>query len=164
VQKEDYPDTTQWLAQHENLIVTRTFSKAYGLAGLRIGYALSSTDVADLLNRVRQPFNVNAMAQVAAITALKDTAHLQQSLQMNINGMQQLTRGFADMGLSWIPSVGNFVCLEIGAMASRVYDRLLYEGVIVRPIANYGLPDHLRITIGNRFENERLLSSLDRVL
>lgn len=164
VQKETYPDSTQWLAEYGNLIVTRTFSKAYGLAGLRIGYGLSSLSIADLLNRVRQPFNVNAMAQIAALAALKDEAHLQQSIQMNINGMQQLTRGFADMGLSWIPSVGNFVCLELGGMAGRVYNRLLYEGIIVRLIANYDLPHHLRITIGSRLEIERFLSALDRVL
>ncbi|NOX08031.1 MAG: histidinol-phosphate transaminase [Gammaproteobacteria bacterium] len=164
VQKEDYPDTTQWLSEYNNLIVTRTFSKAYGLAGLRIGYSVSHTDIADLLNRVRQPFNVNAMAQVAALTALQDNAHIQQSLQMNINGMQQLTRAFSDMGFGWIPSVGNFVCLDVNTDGTEVYERLLHEGIIVRPVANYALPRHLRITIGNHFENDRLIASLNRVL
>jgi histidinol-phosphate aminotransferase len=164
VAEPDYPDTTQWLARFPNLIVTRTFSKAYGLAGLRIGYALSHPQIADLLNRVREPFNVNTIAQAAALAALEDTAHLKQSIWINREGMRCLQDACAELGLTALRSVGNFLCVDIKRPSGAVYEALLREGVIVRPIANYGLPNHLRITIGLPEENERLINALRNVL
>ncbi len=155
----DYPDGSRWLADYPNLVVTRTFSKLYGLAGLRVGYGLSHPDVADMLNRVRQPFNVNSLALAAAEAAVGDAAHRQRSLTANAEGMAQLTAAFADLGLAYIPSVGNFVCVKVGDGAA-VYESLLRQGVIVRPIANYGMPDYLRITVGSAGENRRCIEAL----
>ncbi|UCC55591.1 MAG: histidinol-phosphate transaminase [Gammaproteobacteria bacterium] len=164
VEQPDYPDTSRWLAEFPNLVVTRTFSKAYGLAGLRVGYAVSAPGIADLLNRVRHPFNVNSVAQAAAVAALNDSVHLEAVLQLNRDGMQQLETGFKMLGLSWIPSVGNFVTMDTGQDATAVYERLLQLGVIVRPVANYGLPEYLRVTVGLPEENERFLSAIARAL
>ncbi len=155
-----YPDASAWVAYYPNLVVTRTFSKAYGLAGLRIGYSLSRADVADYLNRVRQPFNVNSLAQVAALAALDDAAHLVRSLTDNAKGMQQLIAAFVADGLAYIPSVGNFICVDVGAYAAEVYEGLLRRGVIVRPVANYAMPRHLRVTVGTQAENARFITAL----
>lgn len=154
-----------WLGRFPNLIVTRTFSKAYGLAGLRVGYAACHQDIAGLLNRVRQPFNVNNLALDAAIAALADDEFVARSYALNVAGMRQLTEGFARLGLAWIPSYANFVAVEIPRAgpeprAGVVYQRLLRQGVIVRPVGGYGLPDHLRVTIGLEQENERFLAAL----
>ncbi|MDX1698839.1 MAG: aminotransferase class I/II-fold pyridoxal phosphate-dependent enzyme, partial [Thiohalobacterales bacterium] len=164
VVEDDYPDTTRWLAHYPNLIVTRTFSKAYGLAGLRVGYAVSHPDVANLLNRVRQPFNVNLVAQAAALAAVDDRQHIADSVRHNAAGMQQMEAGLRALGLDWIDSVGNFICVDTGRPAIDVYQALLREGVIVRPVANYELPQHLRITIGQAEENTRCLDALEKVL
>lgn len=164
VTETDYPDTVQWVKDYPNLLVTRTFSKAYGLAGLRVGYGICQPELADVLNRVRQPFNVNSLAQVAALVALKDAAHLQQSVTLNTQGLQQFEQGFAELGLDYIPSVGNFITVNTGRAADTVYESLLHEGVIVRPVANYGLPDHLRISVGLADENHRTLEALGKVL
>ncbi|MES9812579.1 MAG: histidinol-phosphate transaminase [Candidatus Thiodiazotropha sp.] len=164
VQESDFPDGAAWLQRFPNLIVTRTFSKAYGLASLRIGYGLSNTAIADLLNRVRQPFNVNALAQSAALAALDDEAFIQRSIALNNKGMQQYRQGFEALGLDYIPSVANFITVDVGEDASRVDQALLREGCITRPIANYGLPNHLRISIGLEEENDRLLTTLKKVL
>ena len=163
VDKPGYPDASAWLQRFPNLIVTRTFSKAYGLAGLRVGYALSHPDVADLLNRVRHPFNVNMVAQAAALAALDDSEYLHHVVQRNREGMQQLLAGFERLGLPYIESAGNFVAVETGRGLQR-YEALLQRGVIVRPIANYGMPDHLRVTVGRADENARLLAALEQVL
>lgn len=163
VTESEYPDGIKWLSRFPNLVVARTFSKIYGLAGLRVGYGVSHPDVADLLNRVRQPFNVNSLAQVAATAALDDESHVMRSREVNAAGMKQLTAAFAQMGLEHIPSVANFVCVKVGDGA-RVYEALLREGVIVRPVANYGLPQYLRVTIGLAEENRRFLDALARVL
>ena len=163
VDKPGYPDASAWLQRFPNLIVTRTFSKAYGLAGLRVGYALSHPEVADLLNRVRHPFNVNMVAQAAALAALDDSEYLQHVVQRNREGMQQLLAGFGSLGLQYIESVGNFVAVETGRGLQR-YEALLQRGVIVRPVANYGMPDHLRVTVGRADENARLLAALEQVL
>jgi histidinol-phosphate aminotransferase len=163
VEASDYPDTIAWLARYPNLICARTFSKIYGLAGLRVGYGVSSAAIADVLNRVRQPFNVSSVAQAAALAALDDDAHLNQARGVNADGMQQLVKGFEQLGLDYIPSVGNFVCVEVGE-AGRVYERLLRAGVIVRPVANYGMPRHLRITVGLADENRRFLEALQAAL
>ncbi len=164
VEEAAYPDATQWLAAYPNLIVTRTFSKAYGLAGLRVGYGLSHPDVAELLNRVRQPFNVNAPALAAALAALGDQAHIQRSVAVNRAGMAQLIAGFKRLGLDYIPSVGNFVCVDVGRPGAEVDAKLLRKGCITRPIGGYGMPRHLRITVGLEDENRRLLETLESVL
>lgn len=161
---DDYPDASQWLESYPNLIVTRTFSKAYGLAGLRVGYALSHPEVAELLNRVRQPFNVNQVAQAAALAALGDAEHLAESIRRNRDGMEQLEAGFAALGLDYIKSAGNFVCVDTGRSGAEVYRALLQEGVIVRPVDNYEMPNHLRVTVGSAVENARFLAALAKVL
>ncbi|WP_455219956.1 histidinol-phosphate transaminase [Kaarinaea lacus] len=164
MQADGYPDTLQWLDEFPNLIVTRTFSKAYGLAALRAGYSVSHPDIADLLNRVRQPFNVNHLAIVAASAAVNDLQHLDKVIHLNAVGMQQLVEGFDAAGLSYIPSVGNFISVDVGKDGASVYDALLHEGVIVRPVANYQMPQYLRVTIGLPEENERFLQALQKVL
>lgn len=156
-------DVDGWLKRFPNLIVTRTFSKAYGLAGLRVGYALASARVADMLGRVRQPFNVNSLAQAAAIAAMEDEAFLEECLAINRNGMRQLIEGFESLGLDYIPSHGNFIALRVGD-AAAVNRSLLEQGVIVRPIANYGLPEHLRISVGLEGENRVFLQALAKSL
>ncbi len=164
VEEPGYPDGAEWLSEFPNLIVTRTFSKAYGLALLRLGYGLSHPDIADLLNRVRQPFNVNSLAQVAALAALEDREFLDASLEVNRSGMRQLVAGFESLGLPVIPSVGNFITVDFGREAASIDRALLQLGCITRPLANYGMPNHLRITIGRETENDRLLSALGEVL
>ncbi len=156
-------DSVGWLARFPNLIVSRTFSKAYGLAGLRVGYALASPQVADMLNRVRQPFNVNSLAQAAAVAAMADEVFLDECLEINRNGMVQVTESFKRLGLDYIPSYGNFVAVRVGD-AAAVYQSLLKQGVIVRPVANYGMPEHLRVSIGLEGENEIFLQALERAL
>ena len=160
----DLPDGLSFLSAHPNLLVSRTFSKAYGLASLRVGYALSSPAVADVLNRVRQPFNVNSLALAAACAALDDVDYVTQSRRLNESGMQQLEDGLRQMGLGWIPSRANFIAVDLGREAASVYDGLLREGVIVRPIGGYGLPNHLRVSIGLPAENSRFLEALSKVL
>jgi histidinol-phosphate aminotransferase len=152
-----YPKTLDWLQAFPNLIITRTFSKAYGLAGLRVGYAISSPQIADLLNRIRQPFNINSLALQAAQIALADKAHLHQSVELNRQGLEQFSQGFKHLGLETIPAAGNFICVDTGRDATTVYEALLREGVIVRPVGNYGMPRHLRVSIGTTEENARCL-------
>jgi histidinol-phosphate aminotransferase len=164
-------DSVSWLRDFPNLIISRTFSKAYGLAGLRVGYALAGELVADMLNRVRQPFNVNSVAQAAAVAALQDESFVRRTCELNQAGMEQITQGLIRLGLEYIPSYGNFVCCRIansaqseGKGAGPMYRRLLELGVIVRPIANYGMPDYLRVSIGLESENEKFLSALAQAL
>jgi histidinol-phosphate aminotransferase len=156
-------DSTVWVKRFANLIVSRTFSKAYGLAGLRIGYAIAQPALTDLLNRVRHPFNVNSLAQAAALAALGDAAFLAQSDELNRSGMRALEQGFERLGLPFVPSKANFVLVKVGDGA-RVYQELLKRGVIVRPVANYGLPEWLRVTVGLPQENARFLDALPLAL
>jgi len=156
-------DSISWLARFPNLVVTRTFSKVYGLAGLRVGYACASPGVADLMNRVRQPFNVNSIGLAAAAAALDDADFVRRSHELNLSGMRQVTKGLERLGLDYIPSFGNFVSFRVGD-AAGVFQRLLRAGVIVRPIASYGMPEHLRVTIGLESENERFLAALGRAI
>ncbi len=164
VDEPDFPDASKWLNDFPNLIVTRTFSKAYGLASLRVGYGLSHPDVANLLNRVRQPFNVNSMALAAARAALNDQVFIQHVIEINREGMLQLKNGFDSMGLEYIPSAGNFITVDVNRSGAEVDQSLLREGCIVRPIAGYGLPNHLRVSIGLPEENTRLLTAMKKVL
>jgi len=164
VDKPNYPDCSLWLNDYPNLIVTRTFSKAYGLAALRVGYGLAHPDVTNVLNRVRQPFNVNQLGLIAAATALTDTDHVLQSVTLNRWGMQQMTQTFQQMGLEYLESAGNFICVDVEDGA-KIYQALLYEGVIVRPVGGgYEMPRHLRITVGTEEENFRCLRALQTVL
>lgn len=156
-------DSTAWVRRFPNLLVSRTFSKAYGLAGLRVGYGIAQAGLTDLLNRVRQPFNVSTVAQAAALAALDDAAFLQKSYELNRAGLQTLSAAFDRMGLEYVPSHGNFVLVKVGP-ADRVNDELLKRGIIVRPVANYGLPEWLRVTVGLPEENERFLRALPEAL
>jgi histidinol-phosphate aminotransferase len=161
--QEDRFDSTAWVRRFPNLLVSRTFSKAYGLAGLRVGYGLAQPQLTDLLNRVRQPFNVNSLAQAAALAALADTEFLARSDALNRAGLRRLEAAFGALGLTYVPSRGNFVLVRVGP-AARVYQELLKRGVIVRPVANYGLPEWLRVSVGLPEENERLLAVLPAAL
>lgn len=154
-------DTATWIADFPNLVVTRTFSKIFGLAGLRVGYALASAEIADLMNRVRQPFNVNNLAIAAAVAALDDHLFVAESYELNRRGMEQLVAGLKRLGLEYIPSHGNFVTFKAGDGAT-VNQKLLKQGVIVRPIGGYGLPEWLRVTIGTEPENARFLEALEK--
>ena len=161
-----FPDGVRLAREHPNLVVTRTFSKIHGLAGLRVGYAVSSPAFADLMNRVRQPFNVGSLGLAAAEAALGDADYAAASRRLNSEGMAAVERGLAALDLAWIPSAGNFVSFDVGAGrdAAAVYDRMLDDGVIVRPVANYDMPRHLRVTIGTEAENARFLVALERAL
>lgn len=152
-----------WLGEFSQLIISRTFSKAYGLAGLRVGFGLMHADVADILNRVRQPFNVNSIAQAAAIASLADDDFVARSYAANQAGMAQLTQGLTQLGLTFIPSYGNFVSVRI-PNATKVNQQLLQKGVIVRPVANYEMPEYLRVSIGLFSENARFLQALEDIL
>jgi histidinol-phosphate aminotransferase len=156
--------TPGWIARFPNLVISRTLSKAFGLAGLRVGYGLADPAVAEVMNRVRQPFNVNHLAMVAACAALQDDAFIAKSREVNASGLAQLEAGFRALGLEFIPSHGNFITVRVGPEAGRVYQAMLREGVIVRPIAGYGMPEHLRITVGLPEHNERFLAALARAL
>ncbi len=152
-------DSLKWLKRHPNLVITRTFSKAYGLAGLRVGYALAHPTVADVMNRVRQPFNVNSIALAAATAALNDMEFVARSYADNLQGMKQIEEGVGGLKLEFIPSHGNFITIRVGK-AAEIFKRLLRRSVIVRPIAGYGLPEHLRVTVGTAAENEKFLAAL----
>ncbi len=160
---DECPVTLDWLAAFPNLIVCRTFSKMYGLAGLRVGYAISHPGVAELLNRVRQPFNVNGLAQAAALAALDARDHVARSQDVNRHGLAQLRTGLMEFGWSVAPSAGNFVLADTGEPAGPWYEGLLRAGVIVRPVASYGLPQHLRITVGLPEQNDGLLQALGQL-
>ena len=163
-QEKDYPDASQWLSDFPNLIVTRSFSKAYGLAALRVGYAMAHPDITNLLNRVRQPFNNNQLALVAAETAIADADYMEQSITVNSEGMHYMVTSLDDMGLDFIPSLGNFICIDFEQEAEPLYQQLLHAGVIVRPVANYGMPNHLRVSIGLDHENKKFIHELGKIL
>ena len=164
IDRPDFPDGLALQERFANLIMTRSFSKVFGLAALRVGYSVSAPRIADLLNRVRLPFNVNRLAQAAAVAALADTDYVTESARANTTGLAQLGAGLQELGLSYIPSIANFLCVDFERDAAPIYDALLHQGVIVRPIAGYGLPNHLRITVGLEQENARALEALARVL
>ncbi|MGM3275780.1 histidinol-phosphate transaminase [Ralstonia sp. 24A2] len=164
---EQQYDSTAWVRQYPNLLVSRTFSKAYGLAGLRVGYGIAQPQLTDLLNRIRQPFNVNSLAQAAAVAALNDAEFLRQSAELNAAGYVQLTEAFDRLGLQYVPSSGNFVLVRVGddnSAGARVNIALLKQGVIVRPVGNYGLPQWLRVSIGLREENATFIEALEVAL
>lgn len=159
ITQADYPDTLQYLSQFPNLVITRTFSKVYGLAALRLGYAISSTDIADILNRSRLPFNVNSIAAKAACAALTDQEHVKASVTMNHAGMQQLMTRLHELNLEMIPSIGNFITVDVHD-AMLVYQKLLQQSVIVRPLNAYDMPKHIRVSVGTFEQNNLFLSAL----
>ena len=164
VDEPEYPDGLQLLDDYPNLLVTRTFSKIHGLASVRLGYGVSSLELADLMNRARQPFNCSSFALAAGVAALEDTDFVDTSGALNREGMAQLAGAFDAMGLAYIPSAGNFLTVNCGKPGAEVFNALLQKGVIARPIAEYGLPDHLRVSIGLEQENDRFLAALREVL
>jgi histidinol-phosphate aminotransferase len=163
IEEPDYPDALSYLAHHPNLIITRTFSKVYGLAGMRIGFAISSPEIADILNRARLPFNVNTLAAKAAQAALLDKEHLRKTIDLNKHGKQLLIKGLEDLKLSFIPSLANFITVDVGD-GPAVYQKLLHHGVIVRPLKAYDMPRHIRVSIGTEEQIQRFLTSLATVL
>ena len=163
LEPEQCAPSAAWTRDHANLVVSRTFSKAYGLAALRVGYGLMNANVAEMLNRVRQPFNMNALAQAAALAALADVDYVNESRVLNARGRAELEEGFRKLGLPFVASHANFVLVKVGD-APRVYQRLLEKGVIVRPVANYALPEWLRVTVGVAPENRRFLDALEIAL
>jgi len=160
----DYGSVLACLANYPNLVVTRTFSKAYGLAGLRVGFSVSHPDMAELVNRVRQPFNVNALALVGAEAVLSDSEYVARAVAMNQQGLDYLSSEIQRLGLAVIPSVANFITLDLSQPALPVYEQLLRQGVIVRPVANYGMPNHLRVSVGLPEENQVFVRALEQVL
>ena len=164
IDSPDFPDGVAMLRTYSNLIVTRTFSKAWGLASLRVGYALSNPVIANVLNRVRHPFNVNSFALAAANAVLSDQDYLNRSKLINVQGLSVIADGLEGLGLSFIPSCGNFISFDTGLDGMSVFEALLLKGVIVRPLGNYGMPRHLRVTVGLPEENQRFLAALNEVL
>ncbi len=164
VTSTEFPDSLEYLRQKRNMFILRTFSKAYGLAGLRIGYALSQTMLNNYLERVRVPFNVNYIAQVAAFAALDDSKHIERSKNNNQEGLRYLYQRLQEMGLGFIPTQTNFLLINLGPRAERIYKSLLQEGVIVRSMLSYALPEYVRLTIGLPEENERFLRTLKKVM
>ena len=158
------PPIKSWLEKFPNLVVTQTFSKVYALAGLRIGYSMSNPEIADVLNRVRQPFNTNMLAQAAAIASLDDSEHVFKSVQMNNAGKAFLQNAFTEMNLNYLPTMGNFISVKVKQDGLALYQNLLQHGVIVRPVANYAMPEYLRITIGTQEQNERFIETLKQCL
>ena len=163
VTAEDYDTGLALADEFDNVVVTRTFSKVYGLAALRIGYSVSQPEIADLLNRVRQPFNINAMSLVAAVAALDDQEHVSAAVEANKQGMERLVVACETLGLGYIPSAGNFLTIDMGQDAAPIYEALLKLGVIVRPIGVYEMPNHLRVTVGLPEENTRFIDALTTV-
>lgn len=156
-------EAISWLPQFSNLLISRTLSKAYGLAGLRIGFGVTHPEIADMMNRVRQPFNVNSIAQAAAIASLADEDFVERSYALNQAGMAQLKQGFDELGLEYIPSYANFISVKVGD-AKTCHQKLLQKGVIVRPVANYEMPEYLRVSVGLFAENQKFLSVLGEII
>jgi histidinol-phosphate aminotransferase len=160
VRRPDYPQSIPLIAERPTLVVLRTMSKIYGLAGLRVGYAVADPELSSYLERARHPFNVSSIAQSAALAALEDREHVERVRALTHEGLAQLERGFAELGLESVPTDANFILVEVGEDAGQIYERLLRRGVITRPLGAFGLDRHLRVTAGLPEENERLLGAL----
>lgn len=163
VPRELRVDTVRWLEEFPNLIIARTFSKAYGLAGIRAGYGIAAPHIIELLDRVRSPFNMNSLALAAAIAALRDQEFIQETYEKNLLEKEYLMQHFLELGISWIPAYGNFITIELPD-AEEIVEQLMQKGIIVRSLAGYGLPDHIRVTIGKHEENRKLLSVLIKLI
>src|SRR5437870_3333300 len=160
----DFPDTLSYVKQGRKLVVLRTFSKANSLAGLRIGYGIADADAMALMNRIRQPFNVNALGQVAALAAIEDENHVVECVRMIEAGKAYLYEEFKTLGVKYVPSRANFILVDVGRNAADIFQKLLHEGVIVRPMTAFGMETALRITIGTPDENRRLIKGLRAAL
>jgi len=163
VQDADYPDSLKYHQEGRAILTLRTFSKLYGLAGLRIGYGVASKELIALMQRVRQPFNVNAAAQWAALAALDDTEHVTRSLEVNRQGLAYLQAEFDKLGLAFVPSQGNFILVRVGN-GQQIFKQLLGQGVIVRPMGGYKFPEHVRVTVGTMEENRKFIEALQKVV
>ena len=163
VQDPAYPDSLRYHAEDRAILTLRTFSKLYGLAGLRIGYGVGPKQLIDMMHRVRQPFNVNAAAQWAALAALDDVDHVKRSLEVNRLGIEYLQREFTRLGLEFVPSHANFILVRVGK-GQEVFEQLLSQGVIVRPMAGYQFPEHVRVTVGTMAENRRFIDALEKTI
>jgi histidinol-phosphate aminotransferase len=163
VEAADYPNSLQYHQQGKTLLTLRTFSKLYGLAGLRIGYGIAENEIISLMHRVRQPFNVNAPAQWAALAALDDREHVRRSLESNRQGLRYLIGEFARLGIEYVPSHANFILLRVGK-GEEVFNRLLAQGIIVRPMAGYQLPEYIRVTVGTMDENRKFIDGLKKAV
>ena len=164
VQHPKYVSAINWISEHPNLIITRSFSKAYGLAGLRIGYSISHPNMAEVLNRIRDPFNVNHLAQIAACVSLQDQEHLEKTVDLNQQGKKQLQKGLEALDIEYIPSAANFITIKVNQPALLIYEKLLQKGIIVRPLTSYNMPNYLRVTIGLPKENEAFLCGIKQIL
>lgn len=164
VDDKEYPDGLKYLKKYRNLIVVRTFSKIYGLAGLRIGYACGDKELISYMNRVREPFNVNTLAQFAALGAIDDEEHIHKTKEITKKGFEYLYSELDKIGMEYVKSYGNFILIKTPIKGNEFYNLLLKEGVIVRPVAGYGLPEYVRVTVGTELENKRFISSTKRVL
>ena len=164
VRRKDFPESIPAIERRPTLVVLRTFSKIYGLAGLRIGYAVGDPELIGLLECARHPFNVSSIAQTAALAALKDREHVERAREMNAKGIARLETGLREMGLPFAESDANFLLVQVGPRALEIYDALLHRGLITRPMVAFGLTEHLRITVGLAEENERLLTALREVI
>ncbi|MDP3143090.1 MAG: histidinol-phosphate transaminase [Candidatus Omnitrophota bacterium] len=164
VDKKDYPETLPLLKKNKNLIITRTFSKAYSLAGLRVGYGIATEETIDCLNRVREPFNINTLAQVAALASLDDNSHLARLRKILKQGKAYLIKNFKQMGIDFVPSATNFILLKLDRDGTAITNRLMRRGVIVRNMIGWGLKDCIRVTIGTREENKKFINALRRIL
>jgi histidinol-phosphate aminotransferase len=163
-QGADFPDVLTYVREGRKVLVLRTFSKANSLAGLRIGYTIGDADAISLMNRIRQPFNVNSLGQVAALAAIEDETHVLECVRMNEAGKAFLYEEFKTLGVKYVPSRANFILVDVGRNAADIYQKLLHEGVIVRPMTSFGMETALRITIGTPDENRRLIKGLRAVL
>ncbi|MEM1243266.1 MAG: histidinol-phosphate transaminase [Pseudomonadota bacterium] len=164
VTEKDYPDSLKLLSSYPNLIISRTFSKIYGLAGLRVAYCIAQAELTDCLNRARLPFNVNSLAQHAATAALTDDAHRKHSLQHNLQQKDYFITQLNQLNLEFIPSIGNFITIKLGENANKFYQQLLEKGIIVRPLTNYSMPEHLRVSFGKADENQQFFKVLKQLL
>ncbi len=164
VDDPDYPNSLDYHNIGKSIVTVRTFSKIYGLAGLRLGFGVSSEEIISYMNRVREPFNVNSLAQVGALAALDDREHVRMSKEINGKGLRYLTEELKRIDLPFTPSFTNFILVDLGSDPIPVYNALLREGVIVRPVGGYGLKTHLRVTVGLPEENERFIRAIRRVL
>ena len=165
VERDDFPDSFKYLREGRNVLILRTFSKLYGLAGLRIGYGISNQDIIAAMNKVRQPFNTNHLAQVGSLAALSDEGHLEKSRKVNREGYNFLVENFKAMGVEYVPSAANFVLAKVKGMpGAEIYKKMLPLGVIVRPLDNYGLPEYFRVTIGRKKDNQKFIAGLKKVM
>ena len=162
--RPDMPDSVQLFCEHNNLLTLRTFSKAYGLAGLRVGYGIGDTPVLEAMNKLRTPFNLTGVSQAAALAALDDSDHVNRSIRENATERTRLTRGLTELGLRPIRSHANFIFIDIGPDAQELYNEVLHEGVIVRPLGWMGMPEAMRVSVGVAEENDKLLAVMGRVL